>query len=180
MFAVMLAAAVMLAQEKPLPGPKISWPEVKGFIKQKPSPFKDKSLGYSLSYFADESSLSATVYVYNLGRESIPAGPRSDAVKAEMLESLNALELNRQNGRYKTLAPAGETIVSPGGKSGAEFRRRRYEVDITKEGEGVTELYVTVYKDHFVKVRTTFLNKDRAACEKQLAKLMEALAAELK
>ena len=71
-------------------------------------------------------------------------------------------------------------MVAPAGKKGPEFRRKRYEVDIAKEGEGTTELYLTAYKDHFVKLRTTYLDKDKADCEKQVAKLLEALAAELK
>jgi len=163
-----------------LPGPKIAWPEVSGLNKQKVNLFKERDLGYSVAYFGDKTSLTVTVYVYNLGRTKIPAGAGSDAVKAEMLDSLNALEGNKASGRYKSLSPTGETIVSPAGKGGAEFRRRRYEVDIAKEGEGTTELYVTGYKDHFIKIRTTYLDRDKAECEKQVAKLLEALAAELK
>jgi hypothetical protein len=153
---------------------------VEGLTRQKANVFKERDLGYAVAYFGDKTSLTATVHVYNLGRDKIPAGAGSDAVKAEMLDSLNAIEGNRSNGRYKTLSPVGETLVTPAGKGGTEFRRRRYEVNIDKEGEGHTELYVTAYQNHFIKVRTTYLDKDKAECEKQVAKLLEGLAGELK
>jgi hypothetical protein len=184
--AVGLLAAAARADDEKLPGPKIKWPDIEGLTRQKANLFKDKDkkfdkdLGYSIAYFGDKTSLTATVYVYNLGRAKIPSGSGSDAVKAEMLDSLNALEANKTNGRYKTLSPLGETIVAPVGKGGPDFRRRRYEVDIAKEGEGITELYVTAYQNHFIKLRTTYLDKDRAECEKQVTKLLESLAAELK
>jgi hypothetical protein len=175
-----LLASSTRADDPKLPGPKFALPEVAGLNRQKANLFKEAGLGYSVSYFGKDTSLTVTVYVYNLGRDKVPTGAGSDAVKAEMLDSLNALEANKTNGRYKAIAPAGETTVSPAGKGGPEFRRRRYEIDIAKEGEGTTELYLTGYKDHFVKIRTTYLDKDRAECEKQVAKLLEALAAELK
>jgi len=175
-----LLASSARADDSKLPGPKIVLPEVAGLTRQKPNLFKEAGQGYSVSYFGKDTSLTVTLYVYNLGRDRIPPGAGSDAVKAEMLDSLNALEANKTSGRYKAIAPAGETTVTPAGKGGPEFRRRRYEIDITKEGEGTTELYLTGYKDHFVKIRTTYLDRDRTECEKQVAKLLEVLSAELK
>ncbi len=168
------------SDEEKLPGPKIAWPAVEGLGKQKVNVFKDKDLGYSVAYYGDKTSLTATAYVYNLGRAKIPTDADSDAVKAEMLDSLNALEANKTNGWYKTLSPLGETLVSPAGKGGPVFRRKRYEADIAKEGEGITELYLTTYKNYFIKLRTTYLNADKAEAEKQIAKLLESLAGELK
>ena len=76
-----------------------------------------------------------TVYVYNMGRAKIAAGPESDAVKAEMLDSVAALEANRKKGRYKTIAPLEERIVALGtGDEAPKFRFKQYEVDRIKEG----------------------------------------------
>ena len=121
--------------EEKLPGPKIAWPAVEGLGKQKVNVFKDKDLGYSVAYYSDKTSLTATVYVYNLGRAKIPTDADSDAVKAEMLDSLNALEANKSNGRYKTLSPLGG---STGRKGGPCFAGS----DTSGSPEGkVTELY---------------------------------------
>jgi hypothetical protein len=182
----LIAALVVLfsvparAEDEKVPGPKIKWPEVEGLTRQTPNVFKERDLGYAVSYFGEKTSLSVIVHVYNRGRDKIPAGTGSDAVKAEMLDSLNAIEGFRAEGQYKTLAPVGDAVIAPGGKGGAEFRRRRYEVTIAKQGEGITELYVTAFQNHFVKVRTTYLDKDRDACEKQVTKFLEGLAGELK
>ena len=57
---------------------------------------------------------------------------------------------------------------------------QRASLERPKDGAKLSQIYVTGYKDHFVKLRTTYLDKDKAECEKQIAKLLEALAAELK
>jgi hypothetical protein len=164
-----------------LPGPKIVWPDVKGLDRQKPNAFKDKALGYSVAYLAEGTVI--TVYVYDLGRKSIPDGPDSDVVKAEMYESLLALEANktRKDPRYKSLQPLDEAVIAFGStKTAPQLRRKRYEADIVGEGAAVTELYVTGYKNHFLKIRATYPSADKAKGEKAVADLLDALGKQLK
>src|SRR5262245_50624602 len=93
----LLALLILVGSARPadddLPGPKITWPDVKGLDRQKPNVFEDKALGYTVAYLAEGTII--TVYVYDLGRKTIPQGPDSDAVKAEMYDSLLALEANK-------------------------------------------------------------------------------------
>ncbi len=164
-----------------LPGPPIEWPEVKGLDKQKPNIYKDKDLGYSVSYLSE--GIVITVFVYNLGLEKIPTGPNADAIKAEMYESLLALEANRKNGRYKSITPVDERVIPFGtNKAAPELRRKRYEVEVTDEGEAVTELYVTGYKNYFLKIRATYPSqeKKRPDGEKAVADVLSALGKALK
>jgi hypothetical protein len=162
-----------------LPGPKIAWPDVKGFEKQKPNTFKDTNLGYSVSYISE--NLVVVVFVYNLGLKEIPVGPNSDAVKAEMYESLLALEANKKTGRYKALSPLDEGVVPFGSsKTAPQLRRKRYEIEITKEGPAFAELYVTSYKNHFIKIRATYPRDEKTKSEKAIATLLDALSQELK
>ncbi len=178
-----LAAVAVLvgnarAADEP-PGPKINWPEVKGLERKEPTVFKDKKLGYSIAYLADGTIILA--FVYNLELAAIPTGPNADAVKAEMYESLLALEGNRANGRYKSIQPLDEKVVPFGSsKTAPQLRRKRYEIEIAKEGPAITELYITGYKNHFIKLRATYPTDDKAKGEKHVADFLEALGKELK
>lgn len=162
-----------------LPGPKIAWPDVKGLDRKPPNVFKDKRLGYSVLYVAEGTTV--IVFVYNLSLPAIPTGPDADAVKAEMYESLLAVEKGRATGRYKSIQPLDEQVIPFGtSKTAPQVRRKRYEVEIAKEGPAVTELYLTGYKNHFVKIRATYSTDDKAKGEKRVADLLDALGKELK
>jgi hypothetical protein len=162
-----------------LPGPKIDWPDVKGLDRQKPTIFKEKALGYSVGYKGGGSVI--TVYVYNLELDKIPDGPNSDVVKAEMYESLLALEANKANGRYKSIQPLDEKVIPFGkSKTAPQIRRKRYEVEMAKEGAAITELYITGYKNYFLKIRATYPADSKEQAQKSLDSLLDALGKELK
>lgn len=181
-----LAALVVLVgsartADDALPGPKINWPEVKGLDRQKPHVFKDEKLGYSVGYLNEGTII--TVFVYNLGVEKIPAGPDSDALKAEMYESLLALEANKTGAkpRYKNLSPLDEKVIAFGSsKTAPQLRRKRYEAEIIGEGAAVAELYMTGYKNYFLKIRATYPTEDKEKNQKKIDDLLDALSKELK
>lgn len=182
----LLAVAALLAlvgsarpADDELPGPKIEWPEVKGLDRQKPNMFKDAALGYSVAYLGEGTVI--TVFVYNLGLKKIPNGPDSETVKAEMYESLLALEANKANGRYKNLSPVSEKVIPFGSsKTAPQIRRKRYEADIAKEGPAITELYITGYKDYFIKIRATYPADAKEKGEKLVDTLLDGLGKGLK
>jgi hypothetical protein len=177
----LLAVGGLARPADELPGPEIKWPEVKGLERQKPNVFKDEKLGYSVAYLGGDTIV--TVFVYNLGRDKIPSGPDSDVVKAEMYESLLALEANKTNPkpRYKSISPLDEKVISLGPDENAlQIRRKRYEVEIIGEGAALTELYVTGYKNYFVKIRATYPATDKEQSQKHLSNLLDALGKELK
>ncbi len=180
---VLAALFVLVGSARPaeddLPGPKIEWPEVKGLDRQKPNQFKDKALGYSVAYLGEGTVI--TVFVYNLGLKKIPDGPDSDIVKAEMYESLLAVEANKANGRYKSISPVNEKVIPLGSsKTAPQIRRKRYEVEIAKEGAAITELYVTGYKDYFIKIRATYPADSKEKGEKLIDTLLDGLGKGLK
>jgi hypothetical protein len=180
-----LAALVVLvgpvrAADDP-PGPKINWPDVKGTERKEPKTYDDKRFGYSVQYQSDKAFF--TVFVYNAGVEKIPDGPESDTVKAEMYESLLVLEAQKRGKqpRYKSLSPLDEEVIDFGAsKTAPQIRRKRYEVEIIGEGAAVTELYLTGYKNHFIKIRATYPTEDKDKYQKLLANLLDALGKELK
>jgi hypothetical protein len=174
-----LLTLVASARADDLPGPKIDWPEVKGLDRQKPNVFKDARLGYSVSYLAEGTVI--TVFVYDLGLKEIPKGAEADAIKAEMYESLLALEGNRASGRYKSIQPLDEKVVAFGSNADApKLRRKRYEIEIAKEGPAVAELYMTGYKNYFIKIRATYPADDKPKGEKLVAAVLDAVGKQLK
>jgi hypothetical protein len=177
--ALLIAAGAARTADDKLPGPKIEWPDVKGLERQKPNAFKDAALGYSVAYLGD--GVIVTIFVYDLGLEKIPTGPNSDTVKAEMYESALALEANKASGRYKRIEPIDEKVIPFGSNNAApKLRRKRYEVEIAKEGPAVTELYVTGHRNHFLKIRTTYPAAAKQKSEKVIADLLDGLANGLK
>jgi hypothetical protein len=132
-----------------------------------------------VSYLGD--GLVVTVFVYDLGLDKIPTGPNSDTIKAEMYESALALEANKASGRYKSIQPLDEKVIPFGSnKAAPQLRRKRYEVEIAKEGPAVTELYVTGHKNHFIKIRATYPSEDKEKHEKALTELIDKLGKGLK
>jgi hypothetical protein len=177
--ALLVLVGSVRADDEELPGPTIKWPDIKGMDRQKPNMFKDKALGYSVSYLGDVTV--ATVFVYNLDLDKIPTGPNSEVLKAEMYESLVALEANRKSGRYKSISPLDEAVIPFGtSKAAPQIRRKRYEVEIAKEGPAITELYATGYKNHFIKIRATYPADEKSKGEKNMTDLLNALGKELK
>ncbi|HJZ53819.1 MAG TPA: hypothetical protein VKE74_02615 [Gemmataceae bacterium] len=175
------ASAAPAAQDEPkkLPGPKIALPEVDAFEKQPVKVYDEPGLGWSVSYRGSGSVV--TFYVYNMDRDEVPDGPDSDAVKAEMLDVLSAVEAGKASGHYKTLTPVKDGVASLGsGKTARKFRFKRYEVEMAKGGPAITEAYLTGYKNHFVKLRTTYLAEGKAEAEAELKDLYAAITRAMK
>jgi hypothetical protein len=178
---VFLIAVPAFAGEDPkLPGPKIDFPDVKGFTRGKVTVFPQAELGYSVPYNAP--GLTVTLYVYNGGKKEIPDGARSDAVKAEMKGTLKALEDARKAGYYKSVKEVGEegTVTLGKGKDRPQALHRRFEVEHAKAGPALSETYLTGYKNHFLKFRISYDPENKPEAEKLIATLVDALGAELK
>lgn len=160
------------------PGPKIDFPDVKGLTRGKIQTFPKAELGYSVGYSAP--GFSATIYVYDLGMKKIPDGSKSDEVKGQMKQAASDLEAVRQAGVYKSVKELGmeETVPLGKGKDAPTTLRRRFELEL-KGGVKLSEVYVTGYKDHFVKIRISHDPDDKAAPEK-IAALLEELGKSLK
>jgi hypothetical protein len=168
-----LVTLVGVARSDDLPGPKIKWPEIKGLTRGKTETFPKAELGYSVPY--DAPDFAATVYVYNLGLKKITDGAKSDEAKGEMKRAVSDLHRAKKAGFYKSVKEVGkeETVPFDKAKGSKEALRLRFEVE-RKDGVKLSEVYVTGYKDHFVKIRITHEPDDKAAAERITA-LLEGL-----
>ncbi len=173
-----LGALVGTVRPDDPPGPKIDFPEVKGMTRGKVQTFPQAELGYSVAYNAP--GFVASVYVYNLGLKKIPDGTKSDEVKDEIKRAVRDLDLAKQQGLYKSVKEVGkqETVTLGKGKGAPSILRQRFEVE-RKDGAKLSEVYVTGYKNHFVKIRITHDPDDKMAADK-IAALLEGLGTALK
>ena len=177
-FAVAFPAA---ADEPKLPGPKIEWPEVKGFTFDKPFVFKQAELGYSVAYKAP--GLVATVYVYNKGLAEIPTGVKSDVVRDEMKQMVADMEAAKKRGLYTSVKELGkEEVVAFGeGKEAPTALRRQFEVERPGEKEAsLSSAYITGYKGQFIKLRVSYTKDSAEKSEKLIQNLLAALGPQLK
>jgi hypothetical protein len=182
-FLLVLAAATPLsAADDKLPGPKIDFPEVKGFTRGKPQTFPQVELGYALAYNHDSPRIAFTVYVSNKGLKEIPAGAKSDPVRTEMKGVADTIQELARRGVYKVAREVGEEEVVPLGKAkGAPAALHRvFEITQMDGGKTLSEAYVTGYKNHFVKFRVTYPAADKDEARKKIATLLEALGEALK
>ncbi|MCE9561069.1 MAG: hypothetical protein K8U57_03340 [Planctomycetes bacterium] len=178
---VAIALPTIAADEPKLPGPKIAWPEVKGLTFEKAHVYPEAALGYSVAYTTP--GLTISVYVYDKGLAAIPTGAKSDIVRDEMKQVVADIEELKKRGQYTSVKEVGkeETIRLGEGKNAPTALRRKFEIARPKEAEArFSEAYITGYKDHFFKIRVTYVKDGAEKSEKLIQSLLEALGPQLK
>jgi hypothetical protein len=154
--ALLLAAAVALAQEPTkiygLPIPE----RVGGLIHGQPVDYETKSpgLGYSLR-FSGPPGWIVDVYIYDLGLKTIPDDLESGIVKSQLATAKgDIVELGRR-GTYADVTELDGFAIADGGKTGflcstfSYLRGERKEMDVT------SYLCLTSWSNKFVKMRMT-------------------------
>lgn len=138
---------------KPEAGLDLTFPDVEGWQHTEKRPLAHEDGGYTVGYNA--TGAAVTVYVFNRRMADIPDDPASEPVRAEMASAKDALRAAKRRGLYETVEEqeAGEKRL--GGKDGRPALYARYRLGM--EGQAAeSEIYVLVYRDHFIKVRTTW------------------------
>ena len=180
LFVVVLVGPAAVGEDPKLPGPKIDFPEVKGFTRDKDAKtFGKPELGYSVGYKAP--GITVTVYVYNLGVKEIPAGAKSDAVKEQMKSAVADIYTLKERGLYKSVKELSKDEVVPlgKGKDAPTALRRQFELG-RDDGTRLSDAYLTGYKDHFVKIRISYDPEGKEEAEKKIAALLEGIGSALK
>lgn len=180
---LLLAAAVggpAPAEDDPkLPAVKVDLPEVDGLTRTKPRTFPDPRLGYSVAYQAP--GVAVSVYVYDKGVAGIPAGAGGEVIRKEARQAADDIRTAQKQGGYKSVKEVGkEEVVRLGkGKDAPEAVRRRFEVVRAEGDETRSDVYVTGYKGHFVKVRVTY-DPTAEGAEQKVAAALAAVGGALK
>lgn len=140
-----------LETDKPFDG-NVEFPDVDGWEKSDVTTFPTAALGYSVSYNSTEGG-RVTFYVYNGGLQKIPeslTGPVVDQMKNAKAEIAAVADA----GYYQNVREVRTGKIMIGGAEGREALYALYT--FAANGVGLeSEIYLFVYKDHFIKVRAT-------------------------
>jgi len=140
-----------LETEKPFDG-NVEFPDVDGWEKSDVTTYPTAALGYSVGYSSPEGG-RVTFYVYNGGLQKIPeslTGPVADQMKNAKAEIAAVADA----GYYQNVREVRTGKITIGG---AESREALYALyTFAANGVGLeSEIYLFVYKDHFIKIRAT-------------------------
>lgn len=141
--------------------------------------FGDPRLGVGLRYRSPES-LHIDAIIYNQGLKTIAADPSNPQVKEEADRALRDIQTAADRGLYKDLKVAGREVVPLSKVKGAPTAHKLLLSFTLTEVPRESCLYLFAYKNHFVKVRATWLPDSKEASEKDVAALLAWFAAELK
>ena len=151
----------------------MDWPQVDGFERGEVHRFDDPRLGYSVAY-QSRAGLAATVYVYDKGIASIPDGA-SEVARAELARASDDIVEAKRRGRWQSVegGQPRETRLGSGPRPLAAWAASLRLGHA--EGEVLSDLFVTDRRGEFVKVRCTYPAERKAECERDRARLLDAL-----
>jgi hypothetical protein len=136
-------------------------------------------LGVSIAYRSEEG-VTATVFVYNLNLGNIPAGTASKAVKDQFKQAQGDIAgAAKQRGGSAALRTEDEISLGAGPQSP---RALRAVFTLTEmDGNDLTaHVYLTGYKNQFLKIRATYPGKNEKASEPAIKQLLNDLGGLLK
>ncbi len=130
------------------------FPDVPGWKRGPPMLFEEEGAGYAVGYQAPPAH--ATVYVYDAGLTEIPDDLDAAPVQQEFNNATAGIMMMKRSGVYRSVAEGAAETVSLGDAPDAiQALHRRYAI-VMRQGEEVdSDVYLTVFRDHFVKVRVT-------------------------
>ncbi len=117
-------------------------------------------LGWAWNYEAPE--ITSTFYIYNSGIASIPSGATGSAVLTQFQQAVADIEIGARTGRHEQLklsqSPANCTIGA------MIFRCITFTAVLPQDKRPVfIRLFVTGYRNYFLKVRQDWLQNSTAA-----------------
>jgi hypothetical protein len=157
----------------------LKFPQVAGCTREKPHDYGIPELGYSVGYISTDG-VTATIYVYSGGQQRVPDGPSSTLVKQEFETALSDIRAMQEEGRYKDLSERSHGEMRLGKAKGAPLVRYSIMTVTNPKGKVVTELYMTGYKNQFVKVRVTRPRATEAKTKATRDRLFDKLGAAMR
>lgn len=117
-------------------------------------------LGWGWNY--ETQAITTTFYIYNFGIASIPSGATGSAVLTQFQQAIADIEIGARAGRYEQMKPS----QGPGNCTvGAMvFRCVTFTAVLSRDKRPVfTRLFVTGYRNYFLKIRQDWPENSPAA-----------------
>lgn len=151
--------------------------DVEGFRRTEVHRYEQAGLGYSVDYISD-AGIRITIYVYDFGLPAIPDGPDSELAKANIVQAKGDIFRAKEKGLYQSVEQLSDSVVTLGPASGPKIHKMSFKI-VRGDRENFSELYLTGYKNHFVKLRITYVADNKEKCEQEIAKVTARLASML-
>jgi len=141
--------------------------------------FEKEHPGYGVSIGYNAPGITVTIYLYNLGMESLSDSLESPVLAAHFEQVVEDVVQAGRMGMYDSLQKTAEAVVvfpprqSGHGALSANFSMVQQGVD------RISNLYLLVYRNHFLKVRFTYDRNVQAQAENSLDQFLAYLAANL-
>jgi hypothetical protein len=157
----------------------LEFADIEGFQRTDVHRYKQAGLGYSVDYFSD-AGIRVTVYVYDFELPAIPDGPDSELVKTNIEQAKGDIFRAKEQGLYQAVEQLSDCVITLDPEAGgAKVRKMSFKVR-RDDKDNLSTLYLTGYKNHFVKVRITYAADNKQKCEQEIAKVTARLASMLK
>jgi hypothetical protein len=155
-------------------------PTLGGMVRKEITPYKDPRLGESVFYLSQPHGAFATIYLYTMGLARIPADVRGGPVRGELGRSVAELEATAAAGTYRSLVlqPPRLAVLGSDPSSPAAWH---VSCAFVLRGEPMmSHLFLTAYRDHFLKIRFSHPAATSGASTRLLHALLEELGALLR
>jgi hypothetical protein len=114
----------------------------------------DPGLGVGINYVLND--IVASIYIYNLGFQSIPSGVNSKQLKSEFKASEDAIFQLQEKGIYMSVKKQDEGRVKFGGaRNKLVFKYGEYKLTANDENKS-SWLFLTAVRNHYFKVRLSY------------------------
>ena len=155
----------------------VAFPDEVGGLALKGREEFSKELGVGLTYERDR--LRGSVFIYNGGIPSLPAGTDSEVVRAHFAQVVDEVKRMESSGQYRAVSyvgPAVQTTRYAG--CGPQFLAREFLM-VTRDGvQRPSFAYLTVINGNFVKLRVSYMatgSHTRGEVERFVAQLRKIL-----
>ena len=137
--------------------------DVDGFKREDVHRYDKAALGYSVEYNS-EAGVRITIYVYDFGLKEIPTGPFSPIIRQQSLRARGDIYRAKEKGSYQDVKDMWSGIVMLGDNERAPLIRKLSFTLRRDDQDHRSELYLTGFKKHFLKIRVTFPSEKEAEC----------------
>ena len=143
---------------------------VKDFEKEHPG------FGVSITYcFKDCNQVRADIFVYNAGLKKIPTGSGHKLIHSEWQEAQKGIFEHEKRGTYQSVKLLYTSARLLGMDRNAPTALSA-EFSFIRDGQPYfSNLYLLGYKNNFIKMRFSYLSKDKKQSEKVLRAFLEGL-----
>ena len=156
------------------PATALVFPEkIAGMVKGKVTNFEHERPGLGISIGYNTPSITTTIYIYTLGLTNIPNGAGSKAILQHFKQVIADVYAAERFGLYKSVMKLSKETVSLGCDAGSSKALSALLAYTQSGTERFSRIYLTGYKDHFIKIRFTYDKAAEANARKTLALFLD-------